>query len=68
MEIMTLEEMRKELVKIQEKYYTPSSKIARDIKVDNAVICKLINNKLDFNPSLTVILRLQKWIEERKVE
>ncbi|MDU1822377.1 hypothetical protein [Clostridium sp.] len=68
MEIMTLEKIREELIKIQKKYYTPSSKIARDIKVDNAVICKLINNKLDFNPSLTVILRLQKWIEDRKVD
>lgn len=68
MEIMTLDEIREELIKIQKKYYTPSSKIARDIKVDNAVICKLINNKLDFNPSLTVILRLQKWLEDRKVD
>lgn len=66
--IMTPEEIRAELIKIQEKYYTPNSKIARDCKIDTGTMSKFLNGKLETNFSLNAILRLQKWIEDRKVD
>lgn len=66
--IMTLEEIREEILKIQEKYYTPNSKIANACKVDKTTLCQLLNGKLTYGVGLDKVLRLQKWIKDRKVD
>lgn len=63
---MNEEQLREELKRIQNKYHTPCSAIAREAGVDTSLINRLINNKLTSALSLWSKLKIQKWIEERK--
>lgn len=63
---MNEEQLREELKRIQNKYHTPCSAIARDAGVDTSLINRLINNKLTSALSYSTMLKIKIWIEERK--
>lgn len=62
---MREERIRQQLLEIKEKWHTPNSCIARDIKLDDAIVTKFLNDKLGYIATENILSRLEKWINER---
>lgn len=60
---MREEEIRSYIQKIQEKYYTPTAKIAKAIGVDSSLVNKFIHQKIE--PSDRLLKLLEAWVSER---
>ena len=60
---MSEEEIRKYIQEMQDKYYTPTAKIAKDIGVDSSLVNKFMHQKI--NPSDRLLKLLESWIRER---
>ena len=60
---MSEEEIRKHIQEMQDKYYTPSAKIAKAIGVDSSLVNKFMHKKI--NPSERLLKLLETWIRER---
>ena len=48
---------------MQNKFYTPSAKIAKAIGVDSSLVNKFMHQKI--NPSERLLKLLESWIRER---
>lgn len=60
---MSEEEIRKYIQEMQDKYYTPTAKIAKAIGVDSSLVNKFMHQKI--NPSDRLLKLLESWIRER---
>ena len=60
---MSEEEIRKHIQEMQDKYYTPTAKIAKAIGVDSSLVNKFMHQKI--NPSDRLLKLLESWIRER---
>ena len=60
---MSEEEIRKHIQEMQNKFYTPSAKIAKAIGVDSSLVNKFMHQKI--NPSERLLKLLESWIRER---
>lgn len=61
-------EIRLEILKIQSKYYTPTSKISDASGVDRALLSKFLNESLDRPMYPNMLQKLQEWLEDRKID
>lgn len=59
------QQIRSNLQKIQAKYYTPTSKIANDIKFHPSIVNRFINDKMTENPSDRLLNALNEWVKNR---
>ncbi|MTI65146.1 MAG: hypothetical protein FH753_00900 [Firmicutes bacterium] len=62
---MTEEQIRTEILKIQNKYYTPTSKIAKDCDVNRSLISQMLNQKFDKPMYKNVLESLEEWLQDR---
>lgn len=65
---MNEKEIRLEILKIQKKYYTPTSKIAEACDVDRSLLSRMLNQTFDRPMYSDILVRLEKWLEDRKVD
>lgn len=63
---MTEQEIRNTLRQIQGKWYTPTSKIAKDINIHTSLVTRFINNNMQHSPSQNLLNSLEGWIRERQ--
>lgn len=64
---MNEEQIRLEILKIQDKYYTPNSKIACASGVDRSQLSKMMNKSFGKEMYKSVLEKLNKWLEERMI-
>lgn len=64
---MNEDQIRLEILKIQEKYYTPTSKIAEATKIDRSLLSRMLNKKFDKPMYQNVLDKLEVWLSNRKV-
>lgn len=60
---MSEKQIREEILKIQKKYYTPTSKIANDLGVDKSLLYRWLGAKDEVSPR--VLALLEQWVKER---
>ena len=64
---MSEKEIRIEILKIQEKFYTPTSKIAEATKVDRSLLSRMLNEKFDKPMYKNVLNKLEIWLKGREL-
>ena len=64
---MSEQEIRFKLRAIQDKYYTPTSKIAEDINMAQSYVGRFINDRMQEKETASpkLLSRLEKWIKGR---
>jgi len=62
---MTEEEIRIEILKIQYKYYTPISKIAKAVDIDRSLLSRMLSKKFEKPMYINVLSKLEVWLKER---
>lgn len=64
---MSEKEIRDEILKIQEKYFTPTSKIAESACVDRTLLSRMLNQTFEKGMYPNILKNLEKWLESRRV-
>ncbi|MFT5872865.1 MAG: hypothetical protein ACI8WT_001803 [Clostridium sp.] len=64
---MSEEQIRNEILKIQEKYYTPNSKISMASGVNRSLISQMLNQKFEGAMYKSVLDKLEIWLQGRMI-
>lgn len=64
---MNEEQIRIEILKIQDKYYTPTSKIAEASGVDRSLLSKMMNESFEKEMYISVLDKLIIWLKGRMI-
>ena len=64
---MSEQQIRLEILKIQDKYYTPNSKIAKACGVNRSLISQLLTETYPAAMYDNVLKKLEIWLEGRMI-